>query len=145
MLHVVSVCTPCCMLLRVFGSCCGKFETGQTFSCVQTDTTSAYHLNGKPGNSGENWNGTVHPVEIFRKKVIPFEVLPFFPFSPKRPKFFVPFVWLTSARLPLKAEGEKWRSFPSWVMFTLARTASILQRYSMTFYNFTAKVQVSDI
>ena len=32
MLQVASVCTPCCMLLRVAGSCCAKFETGQTFS-----------------------------------------------------------------------------------------------------------------
>ena len=31
MLHVASVCTPCCMLLLVVGSCCAKFETGQTF------------------------------------------------------------------------------------------------------------------
>ena len=30
MLHVASVCTPCCMLLRVVGSWCAKFETGQT-------------------------------------------------------------------------------------------------------------------
>ena len=40
MLHDVSVCTPCCMLLRVVGSCCPKFETGQTFSYVQTDATT---------------------------------------------------------------------------------------------------------
>ena len=26
MLHVTSVCTPCCMLLGVVGSCCAKFE-----------------------------------------------------------------------------------------------------------------------
>ena len=26
-----SICTPCCMLLSVSGSCCAKFETGQTF------------------------------------------------------------------------------------------------------------------
>ena len=26
-----SVCTPCCMLLRIVGSCYAKFETGQTF------------------------------------------------------------------------------------------------------------------
>ena len=32
MLHVASVCTPCCMLLSVVGSCCAKFETGQTFN-----------------------------------------------------------------------------------------------------------------
>jgi len=39
MLHDVSVCIPCCMLLCVFGSWCAKFETSQTFSPVQTDTT----------------------------------------------------------------------------------------------------------
>ena len=31
MLHVASVCTPCCMLLDVVVCCCAKFETGQTF------------------------------------------------------------------------------------------------------------------
>ena len=31
MLHVVSVCTPCCMLLDVVACCCAKFETGQIF------------------------------------------------------------------------------------------------------------------
>ena len=31
MLHVPSVCTPCCMLLDVVACCCAKFETGQTF------------------------------------------------------------------------------------------------------------------
>ena len=40
MLHVASVCSPCCMLLRVVGSYCAKFETGQTFSYVQTDATT---------------------------------------------------------------------------------------------------------
>ena len=28
--HVASVCTPCCVLLRLAGSCWMKFETGQT-------------------------------------------------------------------------------------------------------------------
>ena len=54
------------------------------------------------------------PVENFRKKSNSFQALPsFFPFWPKRPKFFVP-LWLTSssAKLPVEAEGEKWRSFP---------------------------------
>ena len=32
MLHIASVCTPCCMLLDVVVCCCAKFETGQTFS-----------------------------------------------------------------------------------------------------------------
>ena len=36
-LRVAPVCTPCCMLLRVVGSCCAKFETDQTFRYVQTD------------------------------------------------------------------------------------------------------------
>ena len=31
MLHVASVCTPCCMLLDAVACCCAKFETGQTF------------------------------------------------------------------------------------------------------------------
>ena len=39
MLHVASVCTPCCMLLNVVACCCAKFETGQTFNLVQTDAT----------------------------------------------------------------------------------------------------------
>ena len=30
MSHFTSVCTSCCMLLYVVGSCCTKFETGQT-------------------------------------------------------------------------------------------------------------------
>ena len=37
MLHIASVCTPCYMLLDVVARCCAKFETGQTFSPVQTD------------------------------------------------------------------------------------------------------------
>ena len=30
----------CCMLLRVVGTCCARFETGQTLSYVKTDSTS---------------------------------------------------------------------------------------------------------
>ena len=40
MLLVASVCTPCYMLLRVNGRWYTKFETGQTFSYVQTDTST---------------------------------------------------------------------------------------------------------
>ena len=32
MLHVASVCKPCCMLLDVVACCCAKFETSQNFS-----------------------------------------------------------------------------------------------------------------
>ena len=31
MLHIASVCTPCCMLLDVVACCYAKFETSQTF------------------------------------------------------------------------------------------------------------------
>ena len=31
MLHVASVCIPCCMLLDVVACCCAKFETSETF------------------------------------------------------------------------------------------------------------------
>ena len=54
MLHVASVCTPCCMLLDVVASCCAKFETGQTFSYVQTDATT-------PNNVGSCWLTVLHP------------------------------------------------------------------------------------
>ena len=56
------------------------------------------------------------PVEIFRKERNTFRAITFFPFLLKRLKFFVQFVWLTSARLPLEAEGEKWRYFPRRAM-----------------------------
>ena len=46
------------------------------------------------------------PVELSRKQSDTFRGVTFFPFLPKRHKFFVPFIWLTSARLPLEAEGD---------------------------------------
>ena len=42
MLHVASVCTPCCMLLDVVACCCTKFETGQTFQPT-TSNISLFH------------------------------------------------------------------------------------------------------
>ena len=36
----LSVSTPCSMLLLVVACCCSKFETGQTFSYVQTGATT---------------------------------------------------------------------------------------------------------
>lgn len=39
MLHVVSVCIHCCVLLDVVRSCCAKFEIGQMLSNVPTDVT----------------------------------------------------------------------------------------------------------
>ena len=56
---------------------------------------------GKPGNSGRIQMERFIPVEIFRKKVIPF-----ISFLPKRPKFSVPFVWITSARLHVERKRK---------------------------------------
>ena len=47
---------------------------------------SAYHLYGKPGNSGENSNRTVHSGGNFPEKYT-FRGFDRFPFLPKRPKF----------------------------------------------------------
>ena len=69
-------------------------------------TMSAYHLYGKAGNTGENSNGMVYPGRNFPEKSNTFRSITRFPFLPKRPKLFVPFVELTSARLPFEAEGD---------------------------------------
>ena len=42
MLHVASVCTPCCMLLDVVACCCAKLETGQT-GCILPTTHCRFH------------------------------------------------------------------------------------------------------
>ena len=47
------------------------------------------------------WNGSSR-WKFSRKKLIPFEVLSFFPFLPKRPKYSVPFAWVISARLQVE-------------------------------------------
>ena len=66
---------------------------------------------GKLGNSGENLNGTVHPGGNFPEKSNAFRGIPFFPFLLKRPKFVVPFVWITSARLHVKKKRKLCRYF----------------------------------
>ena len=55
-----------------------------------------------PGRIRMEW---FTPVEIFRKKVIPFEVLP------KRPKLSVPFVWITSTSLQVERKRKIYRYF----------------------------------
>ena len=72
---------------------------------------SAYHLYGKPENSGENSNGKVHPGGNFPEKSNTFRGITFFPFLPKRPKFSVPFVWITSARLHVERKWKIYRYF----------------------------------
>ena len=51
------------------------------------------------------------PVEVFREKSTPFGLLPFVPFFPKRPKFSVPFGWITSARLHVVRKRKCYRYF----------------------------------
>ena len=50
-------------------------------------------------------------VEIFRKKSNTFRGSNFFPFLPKQPKFSVPFVWITSARLHVERKWKIYRYF----------------------------------
>ena len=51
------------------------------------------------------------PVEIFRKKSNTFPGITVFLFLPKRPKFSVPFVWITSARLHVERKRKIYRYF----------------------------------
>ena len=73
---------------------------------------NAYHLYGKPGNSGENSNGTVLSWWKFSgKKSYTFRGITFFPFLAKQPKFSVPFVWITSTRLQVERKRKIYRYF----------------------------------
>ena len=68
---------------------------------------SAYHLYGKPGNSGENSNGTVYPGGNFPgKKNNTFRGITFFPFLPKQPEYSVPFFCITSAKLQVERKRK---------------------------------------
>ena len=51
------------------------------------------------------------PVEIFRRKSNTFRGVTVFPFLPKRSKFSVPFVWITSARLHVERKRKIYRYF----------------------------------
>ena len=44
MLHVASVCTPCCMSLDVLACCCAKFEICQTFQPTTLNIVGATKL-----------------------------------------------------------------------------------------------------
>ena len=51
------------------------------------------------------------PEEIFRQKSNTFRGITFLPFLPKRPKFSVPFVWITTARLQVQRKRKIYRYF----------------------------------
>ena len=59
---------------------------------------------GKPGNSVENLNGTVHPGGNFPEKINTLPGITVFPFLPKRPKFSVPFVSLNPGFISRESE-----------------------------------------
>ena len=50
-------------------------------------------------------------IRFLEKIVLPFEGITFFPFLPKRAKFSVPFVWITSARLHVERKRKINRYF----------------------------------
>ena len=47
---------------------CDQLHVKNSYLRFVTQTGSAYHFYGKPGNSGENSNGTVHPGGNFLEK-----------------------------------------------------------------------------
>ena len=61
---------------------------------------------GKPGNSVENSNGTVHPRGNFPEKINTFRGITFFPFLQRRPRFSVPFVSITSVSLHVERKRK---------------------------------------
>ena len=77
----------------------------------QTMSLSGYHLYGKPTNSRENSNGAVNSGGNFPEKNNTFRGITFFPFLPKRLKFSVPFVWITSARPHVERKRKIYRYF----------------------------------
>ena len=58
-----------------------------------------------PGRIHDKWNGST-PVKIFPKNSNTFRGITFFPFLPKRPKFSLPFVWITIARLHVERKQK---------------------------------------
>ena len=90
---------------------CDQLHVKNSLLRFVTQTRSAYHLNGKLGNSGENSNGTVQPGGNFPEKINAFRSITFFPFLPKQPKFSAPFVWINSARLHVERKLKIYRYF----------------------------------
>ena len=58
-----------------------------------------------PGRIHDKWNGST-PVKIFPKNSNTFRGITFLPFLPKRPKFSLPFVWITIARLHVERKRK---------------------------------------
>ena len=85
----------------------------------------------------ENSNGTVHPSGNSPQKSNTFRGITLFPFSPKRPKFFIPFVRITIARLHVERKREIYRYFvndttQSHSCFRYQKNASTIRRKFFT-------------
>ena len=68
------------------------FQSDQTQNAIFCVSESAYHLYGKPGNSGENSNGTVLSGGMFSEKRSYLSRYSFFSLFPEFPEISVPFV-----------------------------------------------------
>ena len=94
---------------------------------------------GKSGDSGANSNGTVHCNGNFPENGNTFRGITFFSFLPKQPKFFVPFVWLTSARFPLEAKGDLFSPRPTCHLVFCTRTtlthSSFRKRFQVQYHS----------
>ena len=81
------------------------------------------------------------PVEIFRKKSNTLRGINFLLFLPKRPKFSVPFVWITSARLHVK---KKWNIFPVFCKWynSILFLFSVPKKIPTVWWKFFTKISV---
>ena len=87
------------------------------FARTKKISVSAYHLYKKPGISGERSNETVHPVEMFRKKLKPSKVLlTFLSFTETTENILYHCcMWITNATPP--PEGTRKISFFLFFLF----------------------------
>ena len=80
------------------------------------------------------------PWRIQMERFIPVEIT-FFPFLPKRPKFSVPFVWITSARLHVERERKIYRHFVNGI--TQSRSCfRFPKKYSTIWRKFFTEISV---
>ena len=84
-----------------------------------------------PEIAGRIQMGLFIPGEIFLKKGNTFRDITFFPFLLKRPKFLVPFVWITSARLQVERKLKNLRYFVNGT--TQSRSLSVPKKIPVPF------------
>ena len=130
---LVSRCRPVVGSIDMVGVNCQNWP-------IIGDTKTAYHLDGKPGNFGENSNGLFIPEEIFREKSNTFRDSTFFRFYRKTEIFCticldnqcqalsreraknlpvfckwynsIPFLFLEKKKIPVPFDGKFRPKFP---------------------------------